>query len=717
MALISPILDNRSFAQLREELVARIPVFAPEWTNHNETDPGIALLELFAHLGESLLFRFNQIPDTAKVEFLRLLGVRPRPAQSSRVLLAATTTVPEGVGLRVGAEARAGSVSFSLQDELHVWPLTALGVGKTVHTAAGTRQEQERVDDALARAEIDADAAQIYRTVVLGPDPLAVGAATVDVSAQVDRALWVALLAPGGVAPRELAGRIVFVGVAFDESVDAPFALEPLDEQQVRRYGSDRLTADPPPMLWRIWTGPQPTGSTTPALAELTVVGDTTQGMVTTGVVKIELPDPLPVLVPSDGGADNPPPLDDEQQAEQVIGWLQVSRPDTPDSGDAIHRVRWVGCNAVTAVQARTAAPELLGVGTGDGGQVLRLSHAPVLPGSVRLEVEEPDGWQQWQEVEQLGGSGVDARHYTVDLDDGLVTFGNGVGRARVPQIGERIRVLSYRYGGGVIGNVAADAVTALGGAAGVTVTNPLPAVGGSDRVTLTEALDAIPTEVHRRDRAVTTDDFTALARQITGVARAEALDLLHPDAPQVPAAGVVSVVVLPDEDTRDPEAPLPDLGLLRRVADHLDARRLVTTELYVIPPDYRKLSVSVGVAVRAGHQVDAVRRWVEQILRQYLAPVPPLGPDGGGWPLGRAVRRAELEAVAVQVDGVEFMTGLLMAEPNAGPLELLTLQRWQLPQLVELTVVAGAPPLPLGTAYQPVPPDKVPVPLPPDVC
>src|SRR3954454_18594192 len=112
MALIAPILDNRTQQELRDELVRRIPAYSPTWTNHNESDPGIALLELFAYLGESLLFRFNQIPDTAKVEFLRLLGVRPRPAQPARVLLSATTSAPEGVGLRVDAEARAGSVSF-----------------------------------------------------------------------------------------------------------------------------------------------------------------------------------------------------------------------------------------------------------------------------------------------------------------------------------------------------------------------------------------------------------------------------------------------------------------------------------------------------------------------------------------------------------------------------------------------------------------------------
>ena len=43
MALIGPILDNRTQQQLRDELVRRIPAYSPDWTDHNETDPGIVL--------------------------------------------------------------------------------------------------------------------------------------------------------------------------------------------------------------------------------------------------------------------------------------------------------------------------------------------------------------------------------------------------------------------------------------------------------------------------------------------------------------------------------------------------------------------------------------------------------------------------------------------------------------------------------------------------
>ena len=292
-----------------------------------------------------------------------------------------------------------------------------------------------------------------------------------------------------------------------------------------------------------------------------------------------------------------------------------------------------------------------------------------------------------------------------------------------MPQIGERIRVRSYRYGGGAAGNVPAGALTTS------DMRNPLPAGGGRDAEPLADALDRIPAEVHRRDRAVTADDFTALAARVGGVARAETLPLFHPDTPARPAAGVVSVVVFPDTDVQHPAAPLPDRSLLRRAAAYLDRRRLVTTELYVIPPDYVPVAVSAGVAVRDGYQVDAVRRWVELILRQYLAPLPPYGPEGAGWPLGRAVRRAELEAVAVQVDGVEYVQGFRLAvgvrQPTSGRIDwqerdLVLLRRYQVPELVAVGVVAGDP-LPPGVpvAAQPpgLPAGSVLVPLPPEVC
>src|SRR3712207_3078907 len=130
MALQGPVLDNRSFEQLRDELVRRIPVYAPEWTDHNASDPGIALLELVAFLGEGLLYRFNQIPESTFLAFLRLLDVPVRPAVPARALVAfspdGTAAVP--VARRTGLHA--GEVGWETLDEVHVLPAGARAVCK-----------------------------------------------------------------------------------------------------------------------------------------------------------------------------------------------------------------------------------------------------------------------------------------------------------------------------------------------------------------------------------------------------------------------------------------------------------------------------------------------------------------------------------------------------------------------------------------------------------
>ena len=55
--LALPLLDDRDYKELLDVLVERIPVDAPGWTDFNESDPGVTLIELFAFLLDSLLWR------------------------------------------------------------------------------------------------------------------------------------------------------------------------------------------------------------------------------------------------------------------------------------------------------------------------------------------------------------------------------------------------------------------------------------------------------------------------------------------------------------------------------------------------------------------------------------------------------------------------------------------------------------------------------------
>ena len=122
MPLSIPNLDDRSFEQIVQEAIARIPVHTPEWTNHNESDPGITLLQLFAFMAESLLYRSNQIPERNRKKFLALLGLGVQPAQTARgfVQFSNTRGPLAPITLPAGLELYAGNVPFRTQNALAV---------------------------------------------------------------------------------------------------------------------------------------------------------------------------------------------------------------------------------------------------------------------------------------------------------------------------------------------------------------------------------------------------------------------------------------------------------------------------------------------------------------------------------------------------------------------------------------------------------------------
>jgi hypothetical protein len=126
-------------------------------------------------------------------------------------------------------------------------------------------------------------------------------------------------------------------------------------------------------------------------------------------------------------------------------------------------------------------------------------------------------------------------------------------------------------------------------------------------------------------------------------------------------------------------------------------------------------------LVVKPGYGVDAVRHWVELVVRQYLAPLPPYGPSGNGWPLGRRVHGPELEAAALQVEGVEYLTGLKIAA-NDGKTrmgdtnETVVFERYEVPELKSISVEEGAITVDPADASGIPSPDmegKAPVPIP----
>jgi hypothetical protein len=73
MPLNIPNLDDRDYEDLVREALSMLPQYAPEWTNHNPSDPGITLIELLAFFTETLIYRLNRVTRENKVRFLQLL--------------------------------------------------------------------------------------------------------------------------------------------------------------------------------------------------------------------------------------------------------------------------------------------------------------------------------------------------------------------------------------------------------------------------------------------------------------------------------------------------------------------------------------------------------------------------------------------------------------------------------------------------------------------
>ncbi|HYO49494.1 MAG TPA: baseplate J/gp47 family protein [Chloroflexia bacterium] len=106
MTLPSPNLDDRDFAGLVEEARRRIMQTCPEWTDLSPGDPGIVLLELFAHLTETMLYRLNRLPRKVYIELLRLIGVRLHPPAPAIVKLVFSRARPGDAKLDIGRGTR-----------------------------------------------------------------------------------------------------------------------------------------------------------------------------------------------------------------------------------------------------------------------------------------------------------------------------------------------------------------------------------------------------------------------------------------------------------------------------------------------------------------------------------------------------------------------------------------------------------------------------------
>lgn len=772
MPLPAPTLDNRRYQDLLNEALARIPVHTPEWTNYGPADPGVTLIEVFAFLTENLLYRANQIPERNRDKFLQLLGVPLTPAESARGFV---TINNENGELRIetlkaGIEARAGEVPFLTEQGLDVLPVeTQLYLKRPYADETGVRKQHYDMLYASLRQEQSGAELVLYETVAWKGTE----ASGVDLGNDtVDGCLWLALLtrkqdkqsdmAVVRKQVRELiAGKTLSLGIspALDENARR---LQPQGSAGTGTQAPLVFETPKLPAGGKLPQEPQPREAEYRPLESRSPVNVLEQP----GIVELTLPAAPDMelwqdLDPLEAGSGNfPPALDDTVFAERVVTWVRIS------SRGARARLLWAGINATEVLQRQPVISEVLGDGTGEPDQVRQLAHPPVLKESVRLSVSNAAGlWDEWKRIDDMLAAPPEVQSaytlrqprveavavernssnvYTVDPESGKLSFGDGLRGCR-PPLGAKLRV-SYDHSHGLAGNVARSAIsTSAALPAGFKVDNPVPTWGGAPAEDIAEAQKQIPRFIQHRDRLVTAADFEAITLRTPGVhiGRVEVLPSFSPDlAPDAPgnAPGAVTLMLIPAIDPSHPDAPEPDRLFMGTVCSHLDARRLVTTELILRGPEYRDIWIAIGIELLAdGRSGSEVRVAVRSRIREFLAPLHAGGlsepelmanPDFAGlqkgWPLRRAVSAAELTAVASRASGVRFVRSVRLAGADGVEWPEIPMHSLQLPRIAGLVVVVGDAPSPAslmgGLVQEPTGTNLpklrvVPVPVIPDRC
>ncbi|MFI8071126.1 putative baseplate assembly protein [Streptomyces sp. NPDC086033] len=259
---------------------------------------------------------------------------------------------------------------------------------------------------------------------------------------------------------------------------------------------------------------------------------------------------------------------------------------------------------------------------------------------SVRLHGEDVG----WAPRRDLLDSGPRDRHFVGELeDDGRLAlrFGDGRHGAR-PAPGSRL-ALHYRLGGGHAGNVGAEAINHLvvqgdPQARVAVVRNPLPAVGGTEPEPVEQARQLAPLDLRRtRLRAVTADDYAALAGQLPGVQRAAAA---------LRWTGSVQEAHIAIDAYGDAE---PSADLLAHVEQSLEAYRRIGHDLVVGPARLVPLDIALTVCAAPGHQHGQILAELYRVLGN--------GRHGFFHPdaltFGEPVRLSRLVAAAAAVHGV----------------------------------------------------------------
>lgn len=676
--LPSPNLDDRRFDDLVEECIMRIPRYCPEWTDHNLSDPGITLIELFAWLTDQMLLRFNQVPRKNYIAFLELLGVRLQPPAPARTELTfylssdlpQAYTIPTGVEVATVRTETTEAITFSTDSPL------IIGKPRLQHVL--TAQTVEDIPQSLRE--------RVTSLWTRQPDGSWEGS---------EQPIF---------AEEPQPGNCFYLAIHSDQTLDGNVLEVVFQGAAATPTG---INPNQPPRTWQAWDGE----TWQPVL--LSEQDDKTRGFSFYEIaqegnnpnqgteVRLHLPENFPLVT----------------FTSYRGRWLRcVYTQPTNDYG--YNRppritgvaVRTIG-GTVRASHSTLIQDERLGISDGTSGQTFKLQRSPILQRRENeyIIVIPPGGLpQRWQEVRDFADSTPESLHYTINSVTGTVQFGPLIRepaklkqdtqiRSRiqqpkpedtvvpisdiesshlehqygaVPPRGAEIKIIAYRTGGGKQGNVQNHTLQSLKLAVPyvASVINHIPAVNGADAESLEQAVLRAPQILRTRDRAVTPEDFEVLAQKGSqgGIARVRCL----PEGFRQP--GTVGLLVVPQANTEaiirgeglSPDKFILSRALEQQVLAYLDERRVLGVQVHLQQPEYVGVSVQTEIALEPAYQNPLAQQEIVQNLKialyQYLNPLTG-GLSGKGWEFGRPVYTSDIIALLQKFPGVRYLGAILL--------------------------------------------------------
>jgi predicted phage baseplate assembly protein len=644
MAFETPRLDDRAFQDIIEEARQRITLYCPEWTDHNVSDPGIALIELFSWMTDIVLYRLNRVPEKHLIRFMQLVGMQPEvgTAATVRVLFwlkkprASIITIKAGTQVATTRTEQEEAIIFTTLADENIYVPRLSYLFSSTRASDMERTYSDNYVETTAREE--AESAHSFRSGVeffTSSEP------------RIDDALYFGF-------KQDISYHILGMEMTLEEKRGA--SVQP----------------DNPPIRWEalgLVEQDDPTKAPIWDWIEVNVEQDSTLGLNATGTVQLYLPQ-----------------MTQTERNQYQAFWIRCrlidrredNRYDVSPELNAITVASWG--RSTEAQNFTMIENEVLGRSDGTPGQRFFLRHTPVIKIPDRhsvldhagrgmgqeliVKLPDEDGTtERWEMRDHFADSGRDDNHYTLRQNDGEVRFGpalpapDGSVRSygRIPPKGAMIIMQAYQYGGGIEGNVSENTINVLKTAIPYIdrVENREPASGGRDAETLDHAMMRFQNHMRSLDRAVTPADFEYLARKaVSNIGRVACI--MPRDASE---RGLVQLVVVPQVIHKSKQITFESLKLspdLRRdIHDYLDHRRLLGTRLEITPPNYRWIMSRISVTISTRVRMESMREKIETALYRFLNPLIG-GSREKGWPLGQDISSDDISGMIRNISGVE---------------------------------------------------------------